>query len=123
MRTPQELRDKLQLHEDATSAIAVYLEAQSYIKQFEEVKAAALNCAQADMKADGVVHSKTDFGSAGWTRPKTPQLDKGKWATLIEHNARLKALQDEADRAADLLKTAQEEAGCMVLPSPRFYIK
>jgi hypothetical protein len=123
MRTPEELMDRLHLYEDATSAIAIYLEAQSYIKQFEEVKAAALSCAQADMKADGVVHSKTDFGSAGWTKPKTPQLDKGKWAILIEHDTRLKALQDEADRAADLLKSAQEETGCMVLPPPRFYIK
>src|SRR5262245_1507676 len=120
MRTPQELMDRLHLYEDATSAITVYLEAQSYIKQFEEVKATALNCAQADMKADGVVHSKTDFGSAGWTRPKTPQLDKGKWADLIEQDARLKTLQDEADRAAELLKAAQEEAGCMVLPPGRF---
>ena len=123
MKTPQELKERLQLFEDATSAIAVYLEAQSYIKQFEEVKAEALSCAQADMEADGVVHSKTDFGSAGWTRPKTPQLDKGKWTALIGQDARLKALQDEADRAAALLKAAQEEAGCMVLPPSRFYIK
>jgi hypothetical protein len=123
MRTPQELKERLHLFEDATSAIAVYLEAQSYIKQFEEVKEVALNCAQADMKADGVVHSKTDFGSAGWTRPKTPQLDKGKWTTLIGQDGSLKALQDEADRAVELLKAAQEEADCMVLPPPRFYIK
>jgi hypothetical protein len=123
MRTPQELLDTLTLAEDSTSAIAVYLEAQGYIKLFEEVKAAALDCARADMQTDGVVHTKTDFGSAGWTVPKTPKLDRDRWAGLIDRDARLKALQDAADIAQAHLEAAQQESGCMVLPEARFYIK
>src|SRR5262245_62068573 len=120
MRTPQELLDTLTLTEDSASAIAVYLEASGYIKLFEEVRQAALDCARADMQGDGVVHTKTDFGSAGWTAPKTPKLDKDKWAGLIGQDARLKALQDQADRAAALLEQAQAEAGCFTLPEARF---
>lgn len=123
MRTPSELLDTLQLGEDVATALAVYKEAQGYIKRFEEVKAAALDCARLDMAADGVIHTKTDFGSAGWTVPKTPKLDRDKWAALIEQDQRLKVLQDQADRAAALLEAAQEEAGCMVLPEKRFFIK
>lgn len=123
MRSPQELMDTLQLNEDSSSAIAVYLEAQGYIKLYEQVKAAALDCARADMEADGVLHSKTDFGSAGWTVPKTPKLDRDKWGSLVEQDPKLKALQDAADRAAALLEEAQAEAGCMALPEKRFYIR
>lgn len=123
MRTPQELLDTLQLSEDSASAIAVYREACGYIKLYEQVKEAALECAKADMQADGVVHTKTDFGSAGWTAPKTPKLDKDKWLALIGQDEKLKALQDAADRAAALLEVAQQEAGCLVLPERRFYIK
>jgi hypothetical protein len=124
MKTPQELLDTLQLNEDSASAIAVYREANGYIKLYEEVKAAALDCARAEMQGDGVVHTKTELGgSAGWTTPKTPKLDRDKWLTLIAQDGRLKALQDEADRAAALLEVAQEQAGCFTLPEKRFYIK
>jgi hypothetical protein len=116
--------DTLSLNEDAATAIAVYREANGYIKLFEEVKAAALDCARAEMQGDGVTHTKTEWGgSAGWTTPKTPKLDRDKWAALIGQNEKLKTLQDEADRAAALLEQAQEQAGCMVLPEKKFYIR
>lgn len=123
MRSPQELLDTLQSGEDVQSAMAVYKEAVGYCRLFEEVKAAALDCARAAMAADGVTHHKDDFGSCGWTVPKTPKLDRDRWLALIDQDEKLKRLQDEADRAAALLEQAQEQAGCKVLPEARFYIK
>lgn len=124
MRTPRELLDTLNLNEDAATAITVYREANGYIKLFEEVKAAALDCARAEMEGDGVIHTKTEWGgAASRPAPKTPKLDRDKWLSLIGQDEKLRALQDAADRAAALLEAAQGEAGCMVLPEGRFFIR
>jgi hypothetical protein len=123
MRTPQELLTTLHEFEDATSAISVYKEAVGYIKAFKEVQQAALDCAAAEMQSDGVLHTKTDFGTAGWTKPRTPRLDRDIWAGMIARNEQLKQLQDEADQATARLEQAQHEAGCFFMPEPRFYIR
>jgi hypothetical protein len=123
MRTPDELRGTLALGEDVPTALAVYKEAAGYVKAFEAVKDEALELARASMQADGVLHHKDGLGSAGWTAPKTPKLDRDKWLSLLTQDEELKRLQDEADRAAALLEVAQERAGCLVLPERRFYIK
>jgi hypothetical protein len=123
MKTPQELVQILHDREDSTSAIGVFKEAAGYIKAFREVQQAALDCASAEMKADGVVHTKTDYGTAGWTRPKTARLDKDAWAEVVASDNDLAQLQADADRIAADLETAQRAAGCFKFPEPRFFIK
>ena len=123
MTTPQELLAKLRQYETAESAIAVYKEAAGQIKAFKEVQQAALDCARTEMESDGVLHAKFEHGSVGWTKPRTPKLDRDAWAAVLANDARLQALQDAADRAQAKLEQAQQEAGCMVLPEPRFFIR
>ena len=123
MKTPAELMDALRRHESAESAIAVWKEAQGYIKQFEEVKAAALDCARSEAEITGAVHQKFEHGSAGWTQPKTPRLNRDKWAAAMVANPDLETLQLRFEAAQAALEQAQSETGCLELPEPRFYIK
>jgi hypothetical protein len=123
MKTPQQLLDVLNRFEDVKSAIAVYREANAIIKEYQQVKEIALDLARSDMEADGVLHHKDDFGSAGWTEPKRVKLDEHRWQSIIKTDPEMKILQREADAAAENLRRAQEDQGCFVLPESRFFIR
>jgi hypothetical protein len=123
MLTPADLRKKLQQLEDTNGAITVYKEVAAIIKEYQAVQQEALEQAAADMQLDGVLHHKGDLGSAGWTKPKTPRLDKAVWAQRVNSDTALAQLQAEFDEMERRLKLAQEQAGCWTLPEPRFYIR
>lgn len=119
--TPTELAQKLAQYEDADTAIAVYKEANFIISQLEEVKRAALNLAESELRATGETGRKTAAGSCGWTIPKTRQLDKDTWQSALVEDTNLTTIQVNFDRAKATLEKAQEPF--MRLPEERFFIK
>lgn len=119
--TAIELAQKLAQYEDADTAIAVYKEANLLISQLEEVKQAALNLAESELRTTGEVSRKTVAGNCGWTAPKTKQLDKAAWTAAIAENQDLTAIQVNFDRAKKTLEKSQEPF--MKLPEGRFFIK
>lgn len=119
--SPAELAQKLTQYEDADTAIAVYKEANFIIAQFEDVKKAALNLAENELRSTGETVRKTTIGSCGWTVPKTAQLDKVAWQAAVAENSDLAVVQSEFDRVDAALKKWQQPF--MKLPEGRFYIK
>jgi hypothetical protein len=121
MLNPIELTQKLAQYEDAETAIAVYREANHIISQFEEIKQAALNLAESELRSTGETSYKTAIGSCGWTQPKTRQLDKDAWQAAVADDSDLSAIQTNFNRAKSLLEKAQEPF--TRLPEGRFFIK
>ncbi len=119
--SPNELLQKLTQYEDAETAIAVYREANFIIAQLEDVKKAALNLAESELRSTGETGRKTPFGSCGWTQPKTRQLDKDAWQAAVAEDSDLSAIQMNFNRARSLLEKAQEPF--LRLPEGRFFIK
>ena len=75
------------------------------------------------MESDGVAHHKDDTGSAGWSRPKALCLDRERRAQVVASTPQLAELRDAADKAQARLEEAQQEAGCLYTPEPKFYIR
>lgn len=84
--TPTELAQKLAQYEDADTAIAVYKEANFIISQLEEVKRAALNLAESELRATG----ETDTSGDHRLHPAAPEEAK-----LVYHEAMKAAGQME----------------------------
>ena len=91
------------------------------IGKMEEVKDAALNLAEEDMKQRGLEKLDTPTGSAGWTEPKTPQLDEEAWARSMGRDPRLMEIQCAYEEAKAALERARQPH--TELPEPRFYIR
>jgi len=70
MQTPDELLRKLNQFEDVDSAIRIYREAGNIARMFKDVQGQALDCARSGMALDGVIHAKTESGSAGQYRKR-----------------------------------------------------
>lgn len=121
MKEPAALIQALLQDETAETAVVVYKEAGSYARQYKEVQAAALACAQADLEAGGETKRQTTFGSCGWTKPKSYQLNKEAWQTAVAADPALAALVAEADRAEAALKAAQKAYSRR--RAPAFYIR
>ena len=120
---PNELLRILTDDETSATAMAVYKEIKGYVNAYKKVQDAARDCIMSEMKVDGVISAKWDIGSAGWTIPKTPKLNKTKWMQVCQQDQRLAILQMAADEAQEALQDAQEKAGCFELPEGNFYIK
>jgi hypothetical protein len=121
MKTPVELAQLLAQYEDASTAIAVYKEANLAIAEYEEVKKAALALAESSMVDSGEAHLNALVGSAGWTTPKTPQLDKEAWANAILEDHNLATVERNFKAAEKVLKRWQEPY--MKLAARRFFIR
>lgn len=112
---------KLAEYEDAETAIAVYRQANVTINELKRIKELCLDLAQSELRANGETHRATVLGSAGWSQPKTPRLDKGAWEHAAALEPDLAKIQADFDRAKKLLEVAQEPF--MVLPEPAFFIR
>lgn len=119
--SPIELTQKLTQHEDADTAIAVYKEANFIIGQYEEVKKAALNLAENELRLSGEAERKTIAGSCGWTKPKAKKLNEIKWRDAIKDDRELQRLEYQFNQ----LKSDLEEAQLpyMELAESRFFIR
>lgn len=106
---------------DAETAIAVYRQANVTINELKRIKELCLDLAQSELRANGETHRATVLGSAGWSQPKTPRLDKGAWEHAAALEPDLAKIQADFDRAKKLLEVAQEPF--MVLPEPAFFIR
>lgn len=115
------LKSKLARAEDAEAAVSVYRTANWIISLMEEVKTAALNLAEQDMKQRNLEHLRTAAGTAGWTEPKVKQLNEQAWREAISRDAELMRIQRAWDMAAGALEQAQEPF--TEVPESRFYIR
>ena len=120
---PTELQQALEKYQDVGSLIGVYKSAAAGIRTLREIQAQALELAQQAMSEAGAVHHKDDYGTCGWSDPKSQRLDRVKWAQTVERSPVLQQLQAELDRVQARVEQAQQEAGCMELTEPRFYIR
>lgn len=116
-----QLSTQLQHNEDAETAIGVYKTINWIIGQLEDVKESAVDLAERDMKRRELDTLSTPSGSAGWTEPRTQQLDEGAWERATSENPRLREIQRAYEAAKARLEGAQEPY--MELPEPRFYIR
>lgn len=120
-RLVAQLTGDLRRHEDAETAVQVYKMANWIIGRMEEVKAAARRLAEQDMEQRGLEQLDTPTGSAGWTEPKTPQLDEEAWTRAMAKNPRLMEIQRAFEEAREALERAREPF--KELPESRFYIR
>lgn len=116
-----QLSTELQQNEDAETAIGVYKTINWIMGQLEDVKESALDLAERDMKRREKETLNTPSGSAGWTEPKTQQLDEEAWERAVSENPRLREIQRAYEAAKARLEGAQESY--MELPESRFYIR
>ncbi|MCZ7572873.1 MAG: hypothetical protein M5U01_30335 [Ardenticatenaceae bacterium] len=120
-RLVAQLNETLSQNEDTETGIAVYKMANWIISELDEVKASALELAQQDMQQRELDALKTSAGSAGWTEPKTKQLNEQAWTEASLKDPRLMQIQRDFDLAQAVLHQAQEPF--TELPEPRFYIR
>jgi oligoendopeptidase F len=111
----------LRQNEDAETAIDVYKTINWIIGQLENIKHTALDLAEQDMRQRERETLSTLSGSAGWTEPKTQQLDEEDWERATSESPRLREIQREYEAAKARLESAQEPY--MELPESRFYIR
>jgi hypothetical protein len=116
-----QLSAELRQNEDAETAIDVYKTINWIIGQLEDVKVFALDLAEGDMRQRELETLNTPSGSAGWTEPKTQQLDEEAWERAMSENPRLREIQHAYEAAKARLEGAQEPY--MELPESRFYIR
>ena len=119
---PSDLIDRLE-GASLDDIITIYNVASGYIKLYEEVKNKALVLAQEELDKDGVVHSKTEAGTCGYTISKKEVLDKDKWMKLCEIDGLARDMQYNLDEEIELMRQYQKDNGCFVLPPGRFYIR
>ena len=120
---PTELQQALEKYQDVGSLIGVYKSAAAGIRTLREIQAQTLELAQQAMSEAGAVHHKDDYGTCGWSEPKSQRLDRARWAQAVEASPAPQQLQDELNRAQARLEEAQQEAGCLYTPEPRFFIR
>lgn len=120
-RLVAELTGQLRQNEDAETAIDVYKTANWIIGQLEHVKNAAVDLAEKDLEQRGLDKLSTPTGSAGWTEPKTRQLDEDAWARAMGKDPDLREIQREFEAIKATLERAQEPY--TELPETRFYIR
>lgn len=116
-----QLKNRMHEQEDAQSAVAAYKMANYIISQLEEVKRAAINQAEHDLRVSRRDSIKTSAGSAGWTQPRTPILNDTAWRDAVVRDPRLSEIQRNFEVAQALLQNAQEPF--MELPEPVFFIR
>ncbi|MBN1399368.1 MAG: hypothetical protein JXA74_00940 [Anaerolineae bacterium] len=107
--------------EDAETAISIYKQTNWIIYQLEGVKDQALALAEQDLQRRELEALKTAIGSAGWTEPRTRQLDEKTWRLAMAEDPRLMEIQQAFDQAKTILERVQEPF--MESPEPRFYIR
>ncbi|MFP3895991.1 MAG: hypothetical protein ACLFV5_04005 [Anaerolineales bacterium] len=116
-----QLSTELQQNEDAETAIDVYKTINWIIGQLEDVKESASDLAERDMRRRELDTLNTPNGSAGWTEPRTQQLDEEAWERATYEDPRLREIQRTYEAAKARLEGAQEPY--MELPEPRFYVR
>jgi hypothetical protein len=116
-----QLTGDLRGYEDVETAIDVYKTVNWIIRRLEEVKDAALNLAEEDMRQRNLEKLDTPTGSAGWTEPQARQLSMDAWTEAMARDSRLLRIQTEFEGARMMLERAQESY--KELPEPRFYIR
>ena len=112
MKDPNELMSKLLQYNDPESAIAVYKEIAGYLKQFKEIQDAAKKVVELHLETVGEFEVITGAGKAAYTQPKTPKLNKEKWATAMSRDQALAEVQsrfNEAENALDVAQTPFKE--------------
>ncbi len=115
------LREMLSRNEDAESSIAIYKMANWVIGQLEDVKQAAIDLAEEDMRQRKEDSLKTPAGSAGWTEPRARVLDEENWLKALAKDSRLMRIQREYDQAQAALQQAQEPY--LETTDSRFFIR
>jgi hypothetical protein len=116
-----QLNARLAQYEDAETAISVYKMANWLINRLAEVKEAALDLAEHDMRDRSLDALQTPVGSAGWTEPKATQLDEEAWREALSADRRLLEIQRAYDQAQGALEQAQ--GPYCELPESRFFIR
>jgi hypothetical protein len=119
-QSPAELTAVLMREESLETAVAVYKEALSYISAYEEVKRAALSCAQAELDGTGELKRVTPVGNAGWTSPNKGSLDKEAWLTAVQEHDELRQVQLQFEEAKSHLEDVQRP---FLVKRPGFYIR
>ena len=108
MKTPAELLATLLKYNDPESAIAVYKEIAGYLKEFKDVQTAAKGIVELCLGELGELEIKTNAGKAAYTKPKTPKLNKEKWAVAMSRDRALMEVQNRFNAAQNDLDVAQE---------------
>ena len=117
---PNPLFDKLAQYGDVESSITIYLEATAAIKEQNEIQRIARNRVATYLAQTGEMTYRCLAGTAKYTTPRTPRLDKKAWDEAVLRDDALAAVQREFNRMQIHLDNTQEPF--KTLPDPQLRI-